>query len=63
MYWIQLKFAIDTVNTSPFELAAFFKSMEENLKILIIDDDEVDRMAVNRALKTAGIKINLFEAS
>ncbi|MGF1675008.1 MAG: ATP-binding protein, partial [Rivularia sp. (in: cyanobacteria)] len=39
------------------------KSMEENLKILIIDDDEVDRMAVNRALKTAGIKINLFEAS
>jgi len=37
--------------------------MEENLKILIIDDDEVDRMAVSRALKAAGIKMKLFEAS
>ncbi|MEA5598669.1 hybrid sensor histidine kinase/response regulator [Rivularia sp. UHCC 0363] len=37
--------------------------MEENLKILIVDDDEVDRMAVSRALKTAGIKMKLFEAS
>ncbi|MEB3216305.1 MAG: ATP-binding protein [Nostocales cyanobacterium 94392] len=36
--------------------------MEENLKILIIDDDEVDRMAVSRALKAAGIKMKLFEA-
>lgn len=37
--------------------------MEENLKILIIDDDQVDRMAVSRALKAAGIKMKLFEAS
>lgn len=29
--------------------------MEENLKILIIDDDEVDRMAVRRALLRSGL--------
>jgi len=37
--------------------------MEETLKILIIDDDEVDRMAVNRALKAAGIRMEFLEAS
>ncbi|MEL6164532.1 MAG: ATP-binding protein, partial [Cyanobacteria bacterium J06628_3] len=37
--------------------------MEETLKILIIDDDEVDRMAVNRALKAAAIRMELSEAS
>lgn len=37
--------------------------MEETLNILIIDDDEVDRMAVSRALKAAGIRMKLFEAS
>ncbi len=29
--------------------------MEEIIKILLVEDDEVDRMAVGRALKTAGI--------
>lgn len=36
--------------------------MEETLKILIIDDDEVDRMAVSRALKAAAIRMELSEA-
>ncbi|MBR8829950.1 MAG: Sensor histidine kinase RcsC [Chroococcopsis gigantea SAG 12.99] len=38
--------------------------MEENeiLKILIVDDDEVDRMAVRRALKTSGLNLELAEA-
>lgn len=36
--------------------------MEETLKILIVDDDDVDRMAVRRALKTAGVEIVLTEA-
>ncbi len=37
--------------------------MEETLNILIIDDDEVDRMAVSRALKAANIRMKLSEAS
>ena len=37
--------------------------MEETLKILIIDDDEVDRMAVTRALKVAAIRMELSEAT
>jgi signal transduction histidine kinase len=37
--------------------------MEETLNILIIDDDEVDRMAVIRALKTASVGIKFSEAS
>ncbi|MBV6628223.1 MAG: response regulator [Rivularia sp. (in: Bacteria)] len=37
--------------------------MEETYNILIIDDDEVDRMAISRALKAAGIKMKLEEAS
>lgn len=36
--------------------------MEDKLKILIIDDDVVDRMAVRRALKVAGESVDLFEA-
>ena len=36
--------------------------MEEILKILIVDDDEVDRMALRRLLKAAGIKIEAVEA-
>ncbi len=36
--------------------------MEETLKILVVDDDEVDRMAVRRALKTAGVQVELSEA-
>lgn len=36
--------------------------MQEKLKILIVDDDEVDRMAVRRALKTAGVKMEISEA-
>ncbi len=37
--------------------------MEETLNILIIDDDEVDRMAVSRALKAAKVRMKLSEAS
>ncbi|MDJ0734329.1 MAG: ATP-binding protein [Nostocaceae cyanobacterium] len=36
--------------------------MSQNLKILVIDDDEVDRMAVSRALKKAGLEIEISEA-
>lgn len=36
--------------------------MEETLKILVVDDDEVDRMAVRRSLKTAGVQMALTEA-
>ncbi|MBD3881028.1 hybrid sensor histidine kinase/response regulator [Phormidium tenue FACHB-886] len=36
--------------------------MEEALKILIVDDDEVDRMALRRLLKSAGIKAETVEA-
>ena len=35
--------------------------MEETLKILLVDDDEVDRMTVRRALTTAGVPIELSE--
>lgn len=37
--------------------------MEELLKILVVDDDEVDRMAVRRALKAAEVQMELSEAS
>lgn len=37
--------------------------MEETLKILVVDDDEVDRMAVRRSLKNAGIGLELTEAT
>ncbi|HBB33300.1 MAG TPA: hybrid sensor histidine kinase/response regulator [Cyanobacteria bacterium UBA8803] len=37
--------------------------MEERLKILVVDDDEVDRMTVCCALKAAGVKIWWSEAS
>ncbi len=36
--------------------------MDELLKILIVDDDEVDRMAVRRALNQAGMQICFTEA-
>lgn len=36
--------------------------MEEIVKILVVDDDEVDRMAVRRALKAAGVQMELSEA-
>ncbi|MBW4522757.1 MAG: hybrid sensor histidine kinase/response regulator [Scytolyngbya sp. HA4215-MV1] len=36
--------------------------MEEALRILIVDDDEVDRMVVRRALKSTTLKIELSEA-
>ncbi|MBD2168662.1 response regulator [Calothrix membranacea FACHB-236] len=35
--------------------------MEETLKILVVDDDEVDRMAVRRALRQAGVSMELSE--
>jgi two-component system, sensor histidine kinase and response regulator len=36
--------------------------MEDPLKILIVDDDPVDRMAVRRALKTAQVETEIAEA-
>lgn len=37
--------------------------MEETLKILVVDDDEVDRMAVRRALVKAGVRMEMSEVS
>lgn len=37
--------------------------MEQTLKILVVDDDEVDRMAVRRALAKAGVSMELSEVS
>lgn len=37
--------------------------MEESLHILIVDDDEVDRMAVRRALMQSGLSLVLTEAT
>lgn len=36
--------------------------MDETLRILIVDDDEVDRMAVKRALQKGGLKVIFSEA-
>lgn len=36
--------------------------MEEIIRILVVEDDEVDRMAVGRALKKAGIPVEMFAA-
>ncbi|MEG4575705.1 response regulator [Microcoleus sp. N3A4] len=36
--------------------------MEKFLKILIVDDDAVDRMAVKRSLKSAGVAVEVTEA-
>lgn len=36
--------------------------MNQKLKILIVDDDEVDRMAVRRALSKAGFQMEIVEA-
>ena len=36
--------------------------MEEQLAILIIDDDMLDRMAVRRALRSAGVAGDIGEA-
>jgi signal transduction histidine kinase len=36
--------------------------MEETLKVLVVDDDEVDRMAVRRALAKANVQVRLSEA-
>ena len=35
--------------------------MEETLKILVVDDDEVDRMVVRQGLTIAGIQMELSE--
>ncbi|MEA5605051.1 hybrid sensor histidine kinase/response regulator [Nostoc sp. UHCC 0252] len=37
--------------------------MEETLKLLVVDDDEIDRMAVRRALTEAGVPMELSEVS
>ncbi|MEH2195563.1 MAG: ATP-binding protein [Nostoc sp.] len=37
--------------------------MKETLKLLVVDDDEVDRMAIRRALTEAGVQIELSEVS
>ncbi len=36
--------------------------MEDTLRVLVVDDDEVDRLAVRRALKSAGLSVDLLEA-
>jgi signal transduction histidine kinase len=36
--------------------------MEERLKVLVVDDDDVDRMAVRRSLKASGIEADITEA-
>jgi signal transduction histidine kinase len=36
--------------------------MEDTLSLLIVDDDQVDRMTVRRALKSAGVKAEYTEA-
>jgi len=37
--------------------------MHEPLKILVVDDDEIDRIAVHRGLKKAGLEIKFSEAT
>lgn len=37
--------------------------MEQVLKILVVDDDQVDRMAVRRALKQGGVRAELWEST
>lgn len=37
--------------------------MSDTINILIIDDDDIDRMSVRRHLKSAGIQVNATEAS
>jgi two-component system, sensor histidine kinase and response regulator len=39
------------------------RNMEESLNILIVDDDEVDRMVVRRALLKSGISLTISEAA
>jgi signal transduction histidine kinase len=36
--------------------------MEEQLRVLVVDDDDVDRMAVRRSLKASGIDADITEA-
>ena len=36
--------------------------MDKFIKILIVDDDEVDRLAVKRSLKSAGVSVEVTEA-
>ena len=36
--------------------------MEERLRVLVVDDDDVDRMAVRRSLKASGINAEITEA-
>lgn len=36
--------------------------MEERIKILVVDDDAIDRMAVRRSLKAAGVLVEVSEA-
>ena len=37
--------------------------MEERLKVIVVDDDDVDRMAVRRSLKASGIDADVTEAA
>jgi len=37
--------------------------MEERLKVLVVDDDDIDRMAVRRSLKASGIDADVTEAT
>ncbi|MEO0408171.1 MAG: ATP-binding protein [Cyanobacteria bacterium P01_A01_bin.135] len=46
----------------PPNLAAYVSAMDEHLQILVVDDDEVDRMTLRRALRQANITADLQEA-
>ncbi len=37
--------------------------MDTVLRVLVVDDDEIDRMAVRRALKASGIDVSVAEAN
>jgi two-component system, sensor histidine kinase and response regulator len=51
------------INSNTIEFGPAFGPMEAPLRILIVDDDMVDRMAVRRALTKSGIPVVTAEAS
>jgi PAS domain S-box-containing protein len=53
---------IDEEPTRTGEGRGRVKATSEDLRILVVDDDEVDRMAVRRALRSAGVAAHVAEA-
>src|SRR6185295_7322612 len=51
------------MNLQPANLQPGTNRVDEQLAILLIDDDTVDRMAVRRTLRAAGLDVALAEAS